>query len=153
LTYRPQASIARFLLSDEGADWLEQAARLPGTPASHLADLSALRRHLSPDRAAAVLEQVRLRARAAARFERAGQMLFTDAGLQQTTHPAVAAQRAERFRGRAWVVDLGCGLGGDTLALAHVAAGVLAIDKDPLRLLFARHNAGVHGLADRTTFV
>jgi len=145
--------MARFLLSDEGTGWLERAARLPGTAASHLADLSALRRHLAPDQAAAVLEQVRLRARAAARFERAGQMLFTDAGLQQTTHPAVAARRAERFRGHAWVADLGCGLGGDTLALARVAAGVLAVDRDPIRLLFARHNAGVYGLGDRISFV
>jgi hypothetical protein len=153
LTYRPQPSIARFLLSDEGTDWLERAARLPCTPASQLSDLATLRRHLSPDRAAAVLEQVRLRARAATRFERAGQMLFTDAGLQQTTHPAVAAQRAERFRGRAWVADLGCGLGSDTLALARVGAGVLAIDRDPIRLLFACHNASVHDLGNRIAFV
>jgi SAM-dependent methyltransferase len=153
MTYRPALETIRFLLSDQGAAWLDEAARLPGTPASHLADLSDLRRHLSPQQAAAVLEQVQLRARAAPRFERAAQMLFTAVGLQQSTHPLVAAHRAARFRGRPWVADLGCGLGADSLALAQVAGRVLALDRDPLRLLCARHNAAVHGLADRILFV
>ncbi len=153
MSYRPSVRVVQFLLSDEGASWLERAASLPCTPASHLADLSYLRRHLSPERAAAVLEQVQLRARAASRFERADQMLFTDAGLQQSTHPAVAAHRAERFRGRPWVADLGCGLGSDTAALAQVAGGVLALDRDAVRLSCARHNARIHGVGERTTFV
>lgn len=97
MSYHPTVEIVKFLLSDEGFGWLDRAASLPGTPASHLADLSHLRRYLSSERAAAVLEQVRLRARAASRFERAGQMLFTEDGFQQSTHPAVAAHRAERF--------------------------------------------------------
>lgn len=153
MTYRPGVEIVQFLLSGEGAAWLERAASLPGTPDSWLADLGYLRRSMSPDRAAAVLEQVHLRARAASRFERAGQMLFTDAGLQQSTHPLVAAHRAERFRGRSWVADLGCGLGGDTLALAQVAERVLALDRDPVRLLCAQHNARVHGVGERVIFV
>jgi SAM-dependent methyltransferase len=143
---------AQFLTSAEGTGWLEQAMSLPGTPASHLADLGYLRRHLPPHRAAAVLEQVQLRARAASRLERAGQMLLTDAGLQQSSHPAVAAHRAERFRGRPCVADLGCGLGVDTIALAGAANRVLALDRDAVRLLFARHNAGVHGVGDRVAF-
>jgi hypothetical protein len=153
VAYRPTVEIVQFLLSDEGVSWLEQAASLAGTPASHLADLSYLRRHLSSERAAAVLEQVQLRARAASRFERAEEMLFTDAGLQQSTHPAVAAHRAARFQDRPWAADLGCGLGIDTLALAQVAERVLALDRDPVRLLCARHNADVHGVTAWTLFL
>lgn len=126
---------------------------LAGTPASHLRDLEHLRQHLSPERAAAVLEQVQLRARAASRFNRAELMLFTDIGLQQSTHPAVAAHHAERFRGYPMVTDLGCGLGGDTLALAGVVDHVVAIDRDPLRLLFARHNIRAHDLQHRVTII
>jgi hypothetical protein len=98
MAYRPTLKMMQFLLSEQGTAWLDEAAGLPGTPASHLADLSYLRRHLSPEQAGAVLEQVRLRARAAPRFERAAQMLFTGAGLQQSTHPVVAAHRAARCR-------------------------------------------------------
>ncbi len=126
---------------------------LAGTPASHLHDLEHLRQHLFADRAAAVLEQVQLRARAVPRFARAGQMLFTDTGLQQSTHPAVAAHHAERFRGHPVVIDLGCGLGSDTIALAQVADHVVAIDRDPVRLLFARHNVQAHGLGGRVTII
>jgi hypothetical protein len=39
------------------------------------------------------------------------------------------------------------------VALARVAGRVLALDRDPLRLLCARHNAAVHGLGDRILFV
>jgi hypothetical protein len=153
MAFRLSVDLVQFLTSAEGVAWLERAAELPLTPASHLADLTYLRRRLPPQRAAAVLEQARLRARAASRFERAGQMLFTDAGLQQSTHPLVAAHRAGRFAGRAWAADLGCGLGGDTLALARVAGAVLALERDPVRLLCARHNARVHGVGERVLFV
>ncbi len=144
--------MARFLLSATGAAWLERAMAAEPS-ALPLGQVTWLRQHLAPDQAAAVLEQVRLRRRAAGRFERAAQMLFTDAGLQQSTHPLVAAHRAERFRGGRQVADLGCGLGGDTLALARVAPRVLALDRDMVRLLFARHNVRVNGVAQGVTWV
>lgn len=152
MAYRPTKTAVRFLLSDEGHGWLEHSANLVGTPTSHLADLSRLRQYLAPDEAAAIMEQVQLRARAAPRFERAAQMLFTDAGLQQSTHPLVASHRAERFRHCTLVADLGCGLGSDTLALAQAVDHVIAVDRDPIRLKFARRNTFVYGLAERVTF-
>lgn len=153
MTYRPTLRTVRFLLSEAGSRWLERAACLPDTPASHLANLSHLRRHLPADQAAAVLEQVRLRARAASRFDRAARMLFTQTGLEQTTHPSVAAHRARRFQGHSLVTDLGCGLGSDTIALAQAADRVLAVDRDHTCLVFARHNVGAYDLQDRVTFV
>jgi SAM-dependent methyltransferase len=153
LTYQPTLGNARFLLSEEGNTWLEHAAQLPDTPASHLANLSYLRRHLTVDQAAAVLEQARLRVRATPRFDRAARMLFTQTGLEQTTHPIVAAHRARRFQGRSLVADLGCGLGSDTVALAQAAEQVLALDQDPVRLMFARHNVDAYRLSDQVAFV
>jgi hypothetical protein len=49
-------------------------------------------------------------------------------------------------------VDLGCSVGGDTLALAALAP-TLGIDLDPLRLQMARANMKALGLAGRTAFV
>jgi hypothetical protein len=45
------------------------------------------------------------------------------------------------------VADLTCGIGGDTLALAAVARRTLAADRDPARLLLARHNLAVYEVA------
>ena len=47
-------------------------------------------------------------------------MLFTEAGLEQATRLKVAALHAGRFAraGVEHVADLGCGIGGDALALA-----------------------------------
>lgn len=135
-----------------GNRWLANSADLASTPESHLANISFLRQHLEPDEAAAIMEQVLLRSRAANRFDRAAEMLFTDVGLQQSTHPAVAAHRARRFRDCALVGDMGCGIGGDTIALAQAVDHVLALDRDAVHLFFARHNASVYGLTGRASF-
>lgn len=114
---------------------------------SLLTTLTRLRRSLDPDLAAAVVETVALRARAAGKFERADAMLFTGEGLEQATHEIVARHRAGRFGefGVGTFVDLGCGIGGDAVALA-VLGPVMAVDLDPVRLRLAAHNAGVHGV-------
>jgi len=45
------------------------------------------------------------------------------------------------------VADLCCGIGGNLIALG-VERRVLAVDRDPVTLAFARHNAVVYGAAD-----
>ncbi len=137
---------ARFLLSGLGQQALIVAADLPPGPAHHLANLGRLRRTLIPEQAGAVLDQTALRRQGAGKFRRAGAMLFTAAGVQQATGEAVARHRAARFAGRR-VADLTCGIGGDTLALAAVAGRTLAADRDPARLLLARHNLAVYEVA------
>jgi len=64
----------------------------------------------------------------------------------------VSAYRAERYVGFRRVIDLGCSIGGDTLALAK-RLPALGIDLDPLRLQIAAANAMALGLRDRTAFV
>jgi hypothetical protein len=81
----------------------------------------------------AVLTQSRLRTKAQAKFgEFAGQMLFTQAGLEQATRLNVAAHHAQRFAaaGIRKVADLGCGLGADSLALASLDIDVTAVEMD-----------------------
>ncbi len=74
-----------------------------------------------PGLVAAVLTQAKLRQKARGKFgDFAGRMLFTEAGLEQATRLAVAAQHAGRFAaaGLRRVADLGCGIGGDAMAMA-----------------------------------
>jgi hypothetical protein len=53
----------------------------------------------------------------------------------------VAAYRAQRFAGYARLADLGCSIGGDTLAMAQAGADqVIGIDRDLLRLEMADAN-------------
>jgi len=109
-----------------------------------LARSSALRREgFSPEETAAILTQASLRRRAAAKFgEFADRMLFTRAGLEQATRLEVAVRHAARFRdvGAERVADLGCGVGGDALALAAVGLRVLAVERDPVTAALAAHN-------------
>lgn len=105
---------------------------------------TALRRAgFSPDETALILTQARLRRRAAAKFGPfAERMLFTQAGLEQATRLDVAAHHAGRFRGAGVqrVADLGCGIGGDALALGGVDLAVLAVERDPVTAALAAFN-------------
>ena len=59
-------------------------------------------------------------------------MLFTADGLEQATRLEVAARHAQRFAaaGVERVADLGCGIGGDAMALAGLDREVLAVERD-----------------------
>jgi len=92
---------------------------------------------------AAVLEQARLRSRGKVKFgEFAARMLFTPAGLEQATRLRVAAQHAGRYAeaGVEVVADLGCGIGGDAMALAALDLGVIAVERDELTAAVASFN-------------
>lgn len=96
-----------------------------------------------PATVAAVLTQARLRARACEKFgERACAMLFTEDGLEQSTRQEIATHHAERFRraGLTSVADLGCGIGGDAMALASLDLQVQAVDRDELTAAVAAVN-------------
>jgi len=79
-------------------------------------------------------------------------MLFTEDGLQQASSSLVAGYRARRFAGLGTVLDVCCGIGGDTIELARICPKVIAVDVDPDTIRIAEHNLAVHGLADRVAF-
>lgn len=92
---------------------------------------------------AAVLTQAKLRRRAVVKFgEFAARMLFTEAGLEQATRLSVAALHAQRFRaaGLRKIADLGCGIGGDALAMAALDLDVTAVEKDEVTAAIATYN-------------
>ena len=153
MSFRPTTEIARFLASPAGTAALVQAADLPLSSNTLLANLQTLRRRLAADQAAAVVEQVLLRRKGREKFPQAADMLFVREALEQATHHLVARHHARRYSGMPCVVDLGCGIGGDSLALAAVADFVLGVDLDPVRLQFADHNLAVYNRADQAAFV
>src|SRR6187431_2283697 len=97
----------------------------------------------SPDLVSAVVTQARLRVRARPKFgEFAERMLFTTAGLEQSTRLSIAARHAGRFRdaGMTSVADLGCGIGGDALGFAGLGLRVVAVDADEVTAAIAAYN-------------
>src|SRR5690606_30893409 len=106
------------------------------------ARLAALRRRFTGEQAGALLALARLRRQAAAKFPEADQLFFTAEALEQATARPIAEHHA------AWIdahappgplLELGCGIGGDTLALAR-RRSVIAYELDPLRLRLAQAN-------------
>lgn len=161
MSYRYSRDEVAFLTSPAGSEALAACAALPLTTDSLLADVAAVRR-IAPDHSAALVEQVRLRRRAAhhwngpaaqqGRFQ-PERWLFTDEALQQASPPVVALHRARRLwqlaetLGLRGVHDVTCSIGTDVAALATVAPGtrdaiVLGSDIDEVRLVMARHNLG-----------
>jgi SAM-dependent methyltransferase len=134
----PQASLDdyRWLTGVEAADVLTRAAAMTGELATRV---GRLRREISPERAALVLEQVELRRHGREKFRAAEQMFFTAVGLQQATDEFVAAYKASRLVGQN-VADLCCGIGGDLLALA-ARGQATGVDRDPVVAVIAQANA------------
>ncbi len=135
-------------------EWLASADAEPILSAVALeADpLGAARRWrgaLSLERVRLVLEQVRLRARARAKFSLADRLLFTSLGLEQATDEWIAAYKAGRFAAGEPVADLCCGIGGDLMALAGRGAA-RGVDRDTVAALLATANCQ-RAASDRQT--
>lgn len=127
-----------------------QAQRLLASlkPISAKADVLSLVSDLrkqghDPELVAQLVTQLRLRHRAITKFgEFAEQMLFTEAGLEQSSRLAVAAWHANRFKaaGITSVTDLGCGIGADSLAFASLGLTVVAVERDQETASLAAYN-------------
>ena len=125
------------------------AAAMSEEDPDSLAAASQMRAQFGPELAAAALTQATLRRQAKAKFgEAAVQMFFTRAGLEQATRPEVADHHASRFlqAGVRKVIDLGCGIGSDSMAFARAGLEVLAVDVDPETAAVAQANLA--GAAD-----
>jgi SAM-dependent methyltransferase len=138
-----------FLFSLRGADLLATLTADDLRDTALLDVLSRLRRVCAPAEAAAVVALARLRQRGQTKFARAAQMFFTAEALEQASGEGMSRYQARRYAPFVRVADLGCGLGGDMLALATAGHTVIAVDRDRLRARLAHANAAIHGLGAR----
>ncbi len=140
----------RWLLSSEGQATLRTAERLSQEQLDPIRAGELLRRSAEPAHAAAAMAQAALRRAAAAKFgDDAARMYFTQDGLEQATRREVSAHRAARIAlaHPSSVVDLGCGIGGDLVALARTGITTAGVDLDPVRVAVAEANLAALGLA------
>ncbi len=142
-TAASEAALLRWLASPAGEQALADAALLP---ADTLVRVTRLRRHHSPERAAALVEQLDLRERARGKFP-GKRLLLTRSGLEQSTGELIAAYRALRFPAGILVLDACSGIGGDSLALAR-RGPLLAVDQSEAACVCARYNAVAAGVSE-----
>ena len=159
-------AVARWLVSGQAAGFLALARGLADP--SSLGSGTSMRAHLSPERAAAVLDLEVRRRRGEGKLGALYNRLFlTQDGLEQATRWEVARWRAQGI-GRSGteeigqveqvvptgqtglagrgpirrVIDAGCGLGIDSLACLEAGLSVIAIERDPVLATFAAANLG-----------
>lgn len=136
------------LLDPIGQELLAQVHERAGIE-SDLALGTRLRRSHDVELVAAAVTQNHLRGLAATKLgDDAARMYFTHDALEQATRGRVAAHRARRLvaSGVEAVVDLGCGIGSDLLALAAAGLRVRGVELDPVRAAVARANLAALGL-------
>jgi SAM-dependent methyltransferase len=145
---------ANFLLSQTGRAAAQALHNADLSETNTLTLLTELRRRFPATQAGALLTLARLRQRAAHKFPFADQLFFTAEALEQATTWSIAEHRAawiDRYAPPGVILDLGCGIGGDTLALAQQRS-VIAFEYDPVRLQFAQANAEALVLGDQIEF-
>lgn len=134
---------AAFLLSSSGQAAVNALGDELLDDSRALQRLEQLRRTWPAAEAGAILALARLRQRARAKFTHAAELFFTAQALEQATAEPVADHRAAAIDAAAPpgpVLDLGCGVGGDLLALAQ-RRPVIGYEMDPVCAQFARANA------------
>jgi SAM-dependent methyltransferase len=95
------------------------------------------------------LTLAQLRQQAVNKFgDSAHRMYFMSDALEQASDPLISRYRSVGTAGLQ-VIDAGCGIGADSLALAQAGAHVLGLDIDPVRIAMARLNAAALGLSAR----
>ena len=142
--------LVAWLANDSTEHWFARLAELDSVERS----VPLLRKDLSAERVAALVDQHQLRQRAAVKFSRAAKMLFTRIGLQQASDEALGFYKSEQMFGCG--ADFCCGIGGDLIQFANrtsthqartlSAADVqtVGVDRDPTMIAIARHNLAVY---------
>jgi hypothetical protein len=151
------------LLTPEGQVVLQAAEALVPREADFLTHYQRLSKDYDNKLAQVALETAILRREAVSKFPPAiaSRMYLTREALEQATSYEISTYRAERYHHQLepkHIIDLGCSIGSDTLAMAGVTA-TTGIDRDLLRLRIAQANLKVfsevprHPLAGVVEFI
>jgi hypothetical protein len=143
-----------WLVSDAATLPLQKTQSLFVEDINPLKIARMLRKTMTPQRAALVMEQAQLRIRARRKFPDADRMFFTGRSLEQSSSTLLADYKAKKFAGMRKVADICCGIGGDLLALAgrsgklndanegsNAGLETVGVDRDPIPAHFAAWNA------------
>ena len=106
--------------------------------------IEGLRRRHPDQPVSEALELAQARRKAEGRLVGADRLLLDRHGSEQATSSVVARWKAVRF-GKSPVIDLCCGVGGDSMALAD-RGPCRGVDRDPVRAFMASVNAGIDGI-------
>jgi len=139
-----------FLASEEGGLLLEHLSLLTWQERHKFLFKMEAEKRTQASTASAIIE---IREKAEGKFSRAEKMFFTSLGLEQSSSEKISNHIAERFRGDWQVADLGCGIGGNLLALAKKAKKVIALDEDEITSTCAKLNAKVYALENKIEFL
>ncbi|MFM9872288.1 MAG: methyltransferase domain-containing protein [Fimbriimonadaceae bacterium] len=116
--------------------------------AQHLAatakNIGKLGDKYSPEYSRWAFGQWEMRKRGREKFTRAAMMQFTRQGLEMATHERIAAYHASLFPTGVEVLDAGCGIGADLMALG-ARGPVVGVDNNREHVNCARHNLSVYG--------
>ena len=135
-----------WLTSVSAEEHLRIALKLFEKNLNPLKTAKLLRKTISPQRAAMVMEQAQLRIRGKRKFpDAADAMFFTGRSLEQSTSALIANYKAKRFNESTRVADLCCGIGGDLISLANRNTAnpnfeTVGVDSDPVASCFAAAN-------------
>lgn len=133
-----------WLTSEAAIEHLQTATRLFQKNLNPLKTAKLLRKSISPQRSAMVMEQAQLRIRARRKFQHADSMFFTGRSLEQSTSSLIATYKAKRFVESRKVADVCCGIGGDLISLASRNQNsdfeTVGIERDPVPACFATAN-------------
>lgn len=112
-------------------------------------DIARLRKKLSAQQVRVAIELARARVKAERKIDRT--IVADCAGVEMASSTAAARYKASRFvrtlGADTSVIDLCCGIGGDSIELADAGLDVVAVDHDPIRSWMCEQNAGVRSLS------
>lgn len=74
-------------------------------------------------------------------------------GLFSVTPEEIAKHQAAHCGHSSTIIDAFTGVGGNAIQFARMNMHVIAIDIDSKKIEYARHNAGIYGVADRIDFI
>ncbi len=115
--------------------------------------LRARRPDAPAEERAAALELVGEGRRLAAKLGLDESLLAVRGAVEQATSARVATWHAQQLPEGCRLLEIGCGCGGDSLALAHRAANLIATDVDPVRAACAHTNLMALGLGSARALV